>query len=106
MDEGLVLLQGTLACLPTGGESVHALHSHMSALRFHTKPPFDCPGDDLSDVAFIQASQCIGGRDAVEEFVSCGVWPLAAGVNFEQVKVGVTPVSKLKVPSTQISLFS
>jgi hypothetical protein len=33
----------------------------------------------------------------VEEFVSCGVWPLAVGVDFEQVKVGEMLVSKLKV---------
>jgi hypothetical protein len=92
MDEVLVLLQGTLACLPTGGKSIHALRSHMSTLRFCTRPSYDCPGDDLSDNAFIWASKCIGGRDVVEKFVSCGVWPLAAGVNFEQVKVGVTPV--------------
>jgi hypothetical protein len=34
----------------------------------------------------------------VEEFVACGVWPLSAGVNFDQVSVGVNPVLKLKVP--------
>jgi hypothetical protein len=34
----------------------------------------------------------------VEEFVSCGVWPLSAGVNFAHVKVDSTPVSQLKIP--------
>jgi hypothetical protein len=34
----------------------------------------------------------------VEEFVSCGVWPLSTGVNFEHVKIDLTSVSKLKVP--------
>jgi hypothetical protein len=34
----------------------------------------------------------------VEEFVACGVWLLGAGANFDQISVGVTPVSKLKVP--------
>jgi hypothetical protein len=34
----------------------------------------------------------------VEEFIACNVWLLATGISFEQVKVGVTPVSKLKVP--------
>jgi hypothetical protein len=56
MDEGLVFMQGTLAYLPTGGggvESVHTLRSHMSVLKFHTKPSFDCPGDDLSNDAFV-----------------------------------------------------
>jgi hypothetical protein len=54
MNEGLILLQGTLAYSPMGGgESIHALHSHMSTLKFCTKPSFDCPSDDLSDDAFI-----------------------------------------------------
>jgi hypothetical protein len=69
------------------GGSVHVLCSHMSALRFRTNPSFDCPNDNLSDGAFVWASKSIGGWDAVEEFISCDVWPLAAGVNFEQVKV-------------------
>jgi hypothetical protein len=70
----------------------------MSALKFRMKPSYDCFGKVLSDNAFVWASKCIGGRHAVEEFVSCGVRPLAAGVNFEQVKVSLTPISKLKVP--------
>jgi hypothetical protein len=77
---------------------VHALRSHMSGLRFHTEPPFDCPDDDLSDAAFVWASKFIGDQDAMEEFVACSVWSLGAGVNVDQVSVGVTPVSKLKVP--------
>jgi hypothetical protein len=34
----------------------------------------------------------------VEEFVSYSIWPLCAGVDFEHVKVDLTPVSQLKVP--------
>jgi hypothetical protein len=67
-----------------GGKSVHALHSHMSALKFCTKPSYDCSGKELSDNAFVWASKCIRGRHVVEEFVSCGVQPLAAGVNFDK----------------------
>jgi hypothetical protein len=81
-----------------GGKSVHALRSHMSYLNFRTKPSFNCADDDLSDDTFVWASKHIGGRDIVEEFIACNVWPLAAGISFEQAKVGVTPVSKLKVP--------
>jgi hypothetical protein len=76
----------------------------MSALKFHTKPSFNCPDDDLSDSAFVWASKSIGGRDAVEEFISCGVWPLAAGIDFEQVKIGETPISKLNVPLPRFPL--
>jgi hypothetical protein len=36
--------------------------------------------------------------------VSCGVWPLAAGVGFKQVKVSLTPISKLKVPLPRFPL--
>jgi hypothetical protein len=103
MEKNLVLLQGTLACLPQGG-SVHALRSHMSTLKFHTKPYFKCPHDDLSNEAFTWASKCIGGQDAVEEFICCGVWPQAIGVNFEHVKVRETLVLKLKVPLPRFPL--
>jgi hypothetical protein len=41
----------------------------------------------------------------VEEFISCGVWPLAAGINFEHVKVDLTLVWKLKVPLPRFPLF-
>jgi hypothetical protein len=70
----------------------------MSALKFGMKPSIENSGEDLSDDAFIWASKCIGGQDTMEEFVSSGVWPLAADVSFKQVKVGLTPISKLKVP--------
>jgi hypothetical protein len=68
----------------------------MSPLNFHMKPSIECSGKYLSDDAFVWASRNIRGRDAVE-FVSCGVWPLAGGVSFKHVKVGLTPVSKPKV---------
>jgi hypothetical protein len=58
----------------------------------------------LSDDAFVWASRNIGGQDAVEEFVSCGVWPSAADVSFEHVKVDLTLVSKLKVPLPRFPL--
>jgi hypothetical protein len=104
MDEGMVLLQGTLASLPTRREIHPCSCLHMSTIKFCTKPSYDCFGEDLSDGAFVWASKCIGARDVVEEFMSCGVWPLAAAVNFEQVKVGLTPISKLKVPLPRFPL--
>jgi hypothetical protein len=36
--------------------------------------------------------------------VTCDVWPLYAGIDFEHVKVGLTPVSQLKVPLPHFSL--
>jgi hypothetical protein len=86
------------------GKCIHARRLHMSTIKFCTKPSYDCSGEDLSDGAFVWASKCIGGRDAVEEFMSCGVWPLATAVNFEQVRVSLTPISKLKVPLLRFPL--
>jgi hypothetical protein len=81
-----------------GGGIVHALRSHMSALNFRMEPSISYSAQGLSDDAFIWASQNIGGRDTVEVFVPCGIWPLSAGVDFEHVKVDLTLVSQLKVP--------
>jgi hypothetical protein len=80
-----------------GGKSVHALHSHMSCLNFRMNPSFDCADDGLSNGTFVWASKHNGGQDAMKEFIACNIWPMAVGISFEQVKVGVTSVSKLKV---------
>jgi hypothetical protein len=65
----------------------------MSTLNLCMKPTISDSAQDLNDDAFVWASQNIGGRDAVKEFVSCGGWPLSAGVDFEHVKVDLTSVS-------------
>jgi hypothetical protein len=90
---------------PQGGKTIHALRSHMSTLNFPMKPSIQDSVEDLSDDAFLWACKNIGGRDAVEEFMSCGIWLLSAGVDFEHVKVGVTPASQLTVllPSFPLS---
>jgi hypothetical protein len=54
----------------------------MSAMNFCTKPSIEDSGKNMSDDAFVWASRNIRGQDAVEEFVSCGVWPLVADVSF------------------------
>jgi hypothetical protein len=82
---------------PCGRKIVHALRSHLSALNFYTKPISSDTAQDLNDDAFIWASQNIRGRDAVEEFLSYGVWLLCAGVDFEHVKVDFTLILQLKI---------
>jgi hypothetical protein len=69
----------------------------MSALNFCSKPSVLDSAQDLNDDAFVWASQNIRGQDTVEEFVSCGIWPLSTGVDFAHVKVDSTPVSQLKI---------
>jgi hypothetical protein len=88
---------------PWGEKTVHALRSHMSALSFRTKPSIQDSVEDISDGAFVWASRNIRGQDVVE-FVSCGIWPLYASVDFEHVKVDLTPASQLKAPLPRFPL--
>jgi hypothetical protein len=77
---------------------MHILRSYMCSLEFRTEPPFDCADDDSRDVAFIQATKFIGGQDAVEEFIDCGMYPLATGSGFDRVATRMTLIYKSKVP--------
>jgi hypothetical protein len=61
---------------PGRGKGVYALHSYMAELSFVLDPLFSCPDDDLSNGAFVKATHTIGGRDAVEEYVACRLFPL------------------------------
>jgi hypothetical protein len=55
------------------------------------KPSIQDSVEELSDDTFVWAYKNIRGRDTVEEFMSCGILPLSAGVDFENIKVAVTP---------------
>jgi hypothetical protein len=77
---------------------VYILHSYMCSLEFQMEPPFDYADDDSGDVAFVQATKFIGGHDAVEEFIACGMYPLVVSADFDRVAMRTTLVSKLKVP--------
>jgi hypothetical protein len=77
---------------------MHIMCSYMCSLEFRTDPPFDYANDDLGDIAFVQATKFIGGRDVVEEFIACGMYPLATGAGFDRVATCTTLVTKLKVP--------
>jgi hypothetical protein len=61
---------------PRWGKGIYALHSYMTALDFAMEPPFECGDDDAGDVAFVKATRSIGGRDAIEEYMACGLFPL------------------------------
>jgi hypothetical protein len=44
---------------------MYALHSRMGELDFAMEPKDECPDNDPNDVAVIQATATIGGRDVV-----------------------------------------
>jgi hypothetical protein len=54
--------------------------------------------DYIGDVAFIKATGAIGGHDAMEEYLACGLYPLSTGLNLREVADSIMQVSKLKVP--------
>jgi hypothetical protein len=83
---------------PQGGNGVYALHSVMSVLDYATEPLFDCPNTDVCDVVFVQAVGLIRGRDIVEEYLACSMYPLSASFDFETITDGETSVSKLVMP--------
>jgi hypothetical protein len=74
----------------------------MSVLDYTIEPEVECLDDDLNDVAFVRAITTIGGRDTVEEFVACKMFPLTSGFGFKDVTIGMTPVLKIQTP---LSLF-
>jgi hypothetical protein len=77
---------------------MYTLHSQMTEEDYAVDPKMECPDNDPNDTAFVRATATIGGRDAVEEYVACKIYPLAASYGFENVPLGTMPVSKVKSP--------
>jgi hypothetical protein len=77
---------------------VFALHSWISELDYVVEPEVECSADDPNDAAFVRATTTIGGRDAVEEYVACKMYPLSVNFGFKSVAVGLTAVSKVETP--------
>jgi hypothetical protein len=100
LDVGLVYCKVPLICSPSlgRGKGVYALHSYFIELNFMMEPPFECPDDEIGDPAFVKATRTIGGRDDVEEYMACGLFPLSASFGFGEVADGEMPVSKLSTP--------
>jgi hypothetical protein len=75
----------------------------MGELDYAIEPEVECPDNDPNDVAFVRVTAAISGRDAVEEYTSCKIFPLAASFDFKSVPPGMTPVSRVETP---LSLFA
>jgi hypothetical protein len=83
---------------PMQGKSVYVLPSIMAPLDFSIDPSFECADDDFRDLAFVHATGLIGGWDAVEEYLACGLFPLSASFGFIEIADGETPMSKVTLP--------
>jgi hypothetical protein len=64
----------------------------MSSLDYVVESEVECSN------AFVHATASIGGRDTVEKFMACKIYPLASGVGFRGVTIGTTPMSKVPTP--------
>jgi hypothetical protein len=76
---------------------VYALHSRMSELDYAVEPKVECAYNDPNDDAFFQVAATIRGYDAIEEYVTCKTYPLAAIFGFESVAFSMTPMSKVEI---------
>jgi hypothetical protein len=74
----------------------------MNALDYTMELEVDCPDNDVNDVAFVRVIAIIGGHNAVEEFLACGMYPLSSGFGFRDVAVGMTVVLRVE---TSLSIF-
>jgi hypothetical protein len=70
----------------------------MSTLDYTVELDVKCPNRDVNDAIFIQVTTTIRGRDVVEEFLTCGVYPLSAGFGFGSVSIDMTTMSKVEMP--------
>jgi hypothetical protein len=73
----------------------------MTPLVYDTDVP-SCGPEDTDFTTFIEATSLIGGRDAVEEFLASGLWPLGQQFGFE-VETKESPLSKVIVPTPRIT---
>jgi hypothetical protein len=66
-----------------------------------TEAPSSCGLEDANFMAFVEAISNVGGRDAVEEFLASGLWPLGEKFGFK-VETKEFPLSKVEVLIPQI----
>jgi hypothetical protein len=64
------------------GKRIYPLSSTMTELDYLTEAPSSCGLEDANVAAFTEATSIIRGRDAVEDFLACGLWPLSEKFSF------------------------
>jgi hypothetical protein len=83
------------------GKRTYPLSSKKTPLNYQTEVS-SCGPEDIDFVAFVEATSLIGDRDAVEEFLACGLWPLGEQIGFK-VDMKESPLSKVVVPMPRIT---
>jgi hypothetical protein len=65
-------------------------------LNYLTEVSSSCDPEDADFMAFVNVTSLIRGRDEVEEFLTCGLWPLGEQFGF-RVETKESPLSKVMV---------
>jgi hypothetical protein len=63
------------------GKGNYPLRSTMALLDYLTDSPFECDPGDVNMAAFMDVASVIRGRDAVGEFLACGICRLVRAVS-------------------------
>jgi hypothetical protein len=56
------------------GRGTYPLSCTMTPLNYASEVTFECGPIDANVVAFTEAALTIGGHNAIEEFLACGLW--------------------------------
>jgi hypothetical protein len=84
------------------GKGNYPLSSTMTHLDYLIDASFACGLGDVNVAAFTEAVSIIEGRDTMEEFLACGIWPFSEKCDFE-VETKETPLSKVMVPMPKVT---
>jgi hypothetical protein len=74
----------------------------MTLLNYLSDVSFEGGPGDVNVAAFTEVASIIRGRDAVEEFLACSIWPLSEKCDFE-VEMKEAPLSKVIVPMLKVT---
>jgi hypothetical protein len=84
------------------GKGTNPLSCTMIPLDYSMEVTFECGPRDANVATFTEAASIIGGHNAVEEFLACGMWPLSKKFGFK-VETKETPLSKVVVSMPQVT---
>jgi hypothetical protein len=84
----------------TRGKGSYLLNSTVTRLDHMVEAPSECGPEDTNFAAFVEVTSIIRGRDAMEEFLACGLWPLSEKFGFP-VERRESPLSKVMAPVLQ-----
>jgi hypothetical protein len=85
------------------GKGSYPLSSTMTPLNYLMEVPSSRGPEDTNFAAFAEVTSIIGGHDAMEEFHTCGLWPLSE--KKFNVETNESPLSKDVVPMPQVDIF-